>query len=129
MNSGADDLDDAGALVAEDRWMCAGRVEVSEHEVGVADPGSPDRDPYFVGARFIEADHFGSEGRPAERDDGRLDLHRGSTLLSAADPAIGRRDSVSSGGWSEGELARGLADRDPLSLGEALDVGPHAADS
>ncbi len=61
---GADLLDDAGALVAEDPGEHLGRQAVAQREVGVAQAGRHDAHQHLVGARLVEVDLLEDERWP-----------------------------------------------------------------
>jgi hypothetical protein len=74
--SGADSLDDAGALVAQDARRVAGRIRARRRvEVGVADTARVEPDERLALLRLGELDLLDDERLSELLEDGRSNLH------------------------------------------------------
>ena len=75
-HSGADVDDDAGALVAQDRWKEALRVGARQRVfVGVADAGGFDLDQDFPFAWAVQLHGVDGQGLPGFKGDGGTNVH------------------------------------------------------
>ena len=124
VDPGPDRLDDARALVAEDRRPAAvAQVAVGEADVRVADAGGRDAHEHLARPRRVERDGLHAQRRVALVQDGGADLHQATRCASSASRS-GRTPRPGPGGGVTVPSAAISSRASPSSQSRRADVQP-----